>query len=1762
MADKTQFDSRPNLITKDVQGADNSIPLSPQWLLPKPGENKAGVVAGENHFSPVPGHANFRDTTKLPGAGEDLNDIQNKKDVFRPSMRDVESGRRERWRDEERDTNSSGRKDRWKEGERELSGNRRVDRWSDSSGKQYGEVRRTPGERWSDSANREGHDQRRESKWNTRWGPDDKEVDAVREKWGDSTKENDGVLDKGSSQPRAHAKEERDGEHYRPWRPNSSYSRGRGDPHHQASTPNKQAHVFSHGRGRGEIPPPTFSIGRGKVNSMGSSASQIAVNLQSHGPVLEKDDSVDGESHTLKYSRTKLIDIYRTTDMRSCTKFLEGVIQVPSLTQEESVEPMAFCAPTPEELAILKGIEKEEIISSGAPQMSKEGSANRATTDFMHSRRSRLGSRDDLAASLDDSKHEVYDNAKGGYSSYSEGLSDEKHTHSWSNAKVETMQDYQTSDHKLNAEAAKENSSILGSRDSSAPGHDGAWRSSSFSDRSRAISHDWGESSADVQRDFNSALENSSMDSPNTRKGPQWQLGDHPIMRRQTSAVLDREMEARKISQTPPEDLVLHYKDPQGAIQGPFSGSDIITWFEAGYFGIELQVRIASAPADSPFSLLGDMMPHLRAKARPPPGFSTPKPNEIQDTSGRLNYGNVGNLHTVLNDADPSKVDSRYKPGSTTEAENRFLESLMAGSMNSATLEKFALSEAMQGYSGNNSSALPSLGGNSGDDPYLLAKKMMLERQRSLPSPYARQNLLSSIADNSLAQNHSQNVDLMSARQGLAERGSSNVNNGMGGWLNFPVQGGLDPLQEKLDIHQSQNFPPQSALGMQQRLQLQNPSLSNLLPKSMDNQSNLLTPDNLLASGLPQDPQLLSLLQQQYMLQLQSQVPVPPQQPSLLDKLLLIKQQQKQEEQQQLLRQQQLLSQLLSEQHPNQRLGDPSFQHLQAGGLAAGNTNVDHAPFQQPHELFKMGLQLQSSIPQHEHANASNIVLPSAPPSISQDLSPNIAPEASLNVPHRTFPNNVEQRIRNISMPHQIIEKQHDMSSTLTDGIEEIRMSEMMNSNPLEQKSHDDETFRAATSDVASSLQPVESSVESVKHQLTAVADIHKDVKALEKSSARTFEYPQDLGEQVTGESSPVKEMKIPEAVEVKKPVEKRSKKQKALKVSTDSVKGASKPQQPKLESERANLSHAKPETLTAHVDALEASVSKKERSKTEKVTADDVDLPGKQSLAAHNSADDGLAVESKGQTGQTAHASDQTHAGQRAWKAAPGFKPKSLLEIQQEEQRRAQEQVAVSEISTSLNSVAISTPWAAVNLNSDNKAPNVTHLDASTDLKSESSSIHKSKKSQAEDLFWDDAARSVEREMEVSESATGGVLSKSASSQINAVVDDDFIEAKDTKKSRKKSAKLKNAGAKVAPAALADASFVSSSTDKGKTTRQVQQEKEVFTAVPSGPSFGDFVLWKDESPSPSPAPAWSTDSGKPHKPTSLRDILKEQQKSTSSSPAVPVSIPQKSANNQPARGSVSSWSVSGSSPAKAASPRQVSSLSKNKVEDDLFWGPLDQVKPEAKQSDYPQLGTQGSWGTKTLPAKGNAGGALNRQKSIGGRPVEHSFSSAASSTQSSLKGKKNALTKHSEAVDFKEWCESECVRLVGSKDTSFLEFCLKQSRSEAEMLLIENLGSFDPDHEFIDKFLNYKDFLPADVLEVAYKNQENDKAYASGMGHMASNFVDSLGSDTVGVAATDGNAKGGKKKGKKGKKVSPSVLGFNVVSNRIMKGEIQSIED
>lgn len=307
----------------------------------------------DNHLGTHPGYAIHSELAKFPGMGDDTNDNQKKKDVFRPSVLDMEPGRRDRWRDEERDTNSAVRRDRWREGDKELGEGRKVERWSDSSGRNHGEGRRVPGERWTDSGNRESnHDQRRESKWNTRWGPDEKEGDAVREKWSNPSKDAEMHLEKGSQGLAFSGKDEREDDHYRPWR-STSHGRGRAESLHQGSTPNKQVPTFSHGRGREDGATTTFSLGRGRALSGVSPVNKGSPHLQSFGSFSEKAESV---SSPLQYSRIKMLDVYRVIDMRSCSKFSDGIVQVPSLTQDEPLEPLALCAPSPEELVTCREI--------------------------------------------------------------------------------------------------------------------------------------------------------------------------------------------------------------------------------------------------------------------------------------------------------------------------------------------------------------------------------------------------------------------------------------------------------------------------------------------------------------------------------------------------------------------------------------------------------------------------------------------------------------------------------------------------------------------------------------------------------------------------------------------------------------------------------------------------------------------------------------------------------------------------------------------------------------------------------------------------------------------------------------------------------------------------------------------------------------------------------------------------------------------------------------------------------------------------------------------------------------------------------------------------------------------------------------------------------------------------------------------------------------------------------------------------------------
>ncbi|CAH1414852.1 unnamed protein product [Lactuca virosa] len=80
---------------------------------------------------------------------------------------------------------------------------------------------------------------------------------------------------------------------------------------------------------------------------------------------------------------------------------------------------------------------------------------------------------------------------------------------------------------------------------------------------------------------------------------------------------------------------------------------------------------------------------------------------------------------------------------------------------------------------------------------------------------------------------------------------------------------------------------------------------------------------------------------------------------------------------------------------------------------------------------------------------------------------------------------------------------------------------------------------------------------------------------------------------------------------------------------------------------------------------------------------------------------------------------------------------------------------------------------------------------------------------------------------------------------------------------------------------------------------------------------------------------------------------------------------------------------------------------------------------PICNRADFRQLANQGSW-AKNTPGKG---ATMRPQKSGSGRVVEASLSSSPS-----LKGKRDVMAKHSEAMDFRDLCKNECVMLLGSK--------------------------------------------------------------------------------------------------------------------------------
>ncbi|XP_015865878.2 uncharacterized protein LOC107403501 isoform X2 [Ziziphus jujuba] len=565
---------------KDQVASESSIPLSPQWLYAKPVDAKSFTTgtSGEMRAPASLPHGNSADPNQRESWR--LDGSQDKKD-WRRTTPDVEINRR--WREEERETSLLGRRDRKKD-------DRRVDV---TSTRDVTESRALSSDRWHDSRS-SGHDSRRDNKWSSRWGPEDKEKDARVEKRTDAEKE-DTHIDKQSFVNNSRAGSERDSDSRDKWRPRH---RQEG---HSGVAPYRAAPGFGLERGQVESSKPRFSLGRGRPTS-GS------VTLDKSTSILGKGGS---SSVKCSYPRGKLLDIYRKQKTTAPFETLpDGMEIISSIMQVGPIEPLAFVAPDAEEEAVIGDIWKGKITSSGVAYNSFRDKDAGSLHDCDGIDNVTLSEgKQKLSINIDQADDSVGEAAlKNSFQITTaerqmdmfEGVTDglvPAVSKSYHNTAVDVaglgndvdelrgFEDHRVGDFDLLKHPKLEGVQFTTEIGSQLPDD-----SSSLFDFS-SLQQDW--------------------------------IGDqHHVKSNEDAHVLERVI--------PPEELSLCYLDPQGNIQGPFLGIDIIAWFEQGFFGTDLQVRLSDVPDGSPFKELGDVMPHLKSKCDPA------SRNNLSDVVGSL----------------------------------------------------------------------------------------------------------------------------------------------------------------------------------------------------------------------------------------------------------------------------------------------------------------------------------------------------------------------------------------------------------------------------------------------------------------------------------------------------------------------------------------------------------------------------------------------------------------------------------------------------------------------------------------------------------------------------------------------------------------------------------------------------------------------------------------------------------------------------------------------------------------------------------------------------------------------------------------------------------------------------------------------------------------------------------------------------------------------------------------------------------------------
>ncbi|URD94718.1 GYF domain, partial [Musa troglodytarum] len=553
---------------KDQVTSENSIPL---------------CLPNGSMLSPVTTRFTIKDTRSpslapsvtLPDSVQ--NDMRRldgsmEKKEWRRNANDLESNRR--WRDEERETGLLGRREWKKEGDRETE-YRKSDHHPDNiSMREAPDLRTLSSSDWlHEVSNRSaGNESRRDSKWSSRWGPEDKDKEPRKEKKVDVDKEG------------SHAEKQSFIANLRPlsgsdshdkWRP-----RHRQEIHSSGSSVLRAAPGFGLERDRVEGPPVPFASGRGRSNSV--TVLQFG-RPSAAGPI----GAAPINKEQFWYSRGKLLDIYRNQKMSVVDAIPDGFEEVPLVTGSSSLTPLAFVAPDVDEEVLLKDIWKGKVRSSEL-SLSQERAVIINETEI------------DGGKTIVEKKH------------------DEQGSFTTSRDLDTDCKSENNPDIRINLVGPDGLVPVVVDHDgvSDKPVSDGNIINSEINvGEIELVNVDGRSCLLDILKNIKLEGEDSTVSLDVSAKLPDetYPLFDASVEIPNTNKHEINKIEKKHLEQgTSLEELSLLYQDPQGEIQGPFLGVDIISWFEQGFFGTDLPVCLSDAPEGTPFQPLGEIMPHLK----------------------------------------------------------------------------------------------------------------------------------------------------------------------------------------------------------------------------------------------------------------------------------------------------------------------------------------------------------------------------------------------------------------------------------------------------------------------------------------------------------------------------------------------------------------------------------------------------------------------------------------------------------------------------------------------------------------------------------------------------------------------------------------------------------------------------------------------------------------------------------------------------------------------------------------------------------------------------------------------------------------------------------------------------------------------------------------------------------------------------------------------------------------------------------------------